>query len=308
MTLRIDSFILRVSHGSLRAQTRLFFDLFKLRIGLVIGFTALAGAGRDAGGPPVSAFGFLLLALAVPLASAAARAHSTSTSSAISTRTWRAHGGAPSSPAPCRARPRWLAAIIGSALLAVALAGIASNPIAALYTFLGAFFYGVVYTVWLKRRSGWNIVIGGLAGSFAVLAGAAAVAPGGALEPLPLRSRWCCSCGRRRTSGAWRSPSATTTQAAGVPMLPVVVGDARAARAVQGSAALLVASTLVPAIFGMGWLYLAAAVGGGGYLLLTSTQLGLAPNRRRAMVNFHATLIQLTVLLVAAIVDSAFRV
>ena len=35
----------------------------------------------------------------------------------------------------------------------------------------------MIYTVWLKRRSWWNIVIGGLAGSFAVLAGAAAVSP-----------------------------------------------------------------------------------------------------------------------------------
>ena len=43
---------------------------------------------------------------------------------------------------------------------------------------LGAFTYGVVYTVWLKRRTWWNIVVGGLAGSFAVLAGAGAVTPG----------------------------------------------------------------------------------------------------------------------------------
>ena len=43
--------------------------------------------------------------------------------------------------------------------------------------FLGAFTYGVVYTLWLKRRTWLNIVVGGLAGSFAVLAGAAAVNP-----------------------------------------------------------------------------------------------------------------------------------
>ncbi len=76
------------------------------------------------------------------------------------------------------------------------------------FVFLGAFTYGIVYTVWLKRRSTWNIVVGGLAGSFAVLAGAAAVDP---------RRRWCrpcwrscCSCGRRRISGASRPPRATT--------------------------------------------------------------------------------------------------
>jgi len=95
--------------------------------------------------------------------------------------------------------------------------------------------------------------------------------------------------------------------AAKVPMLPVVVGIERAARAVFAGAAMLVAASLVPALFGMGWLYLAAAIGGGGYFLMTSARLALAPNRRAAMVNFHASLIQLTLLLVAAIADAALH-
>ena len=65
---------------------------------------------------------------------------------------------------------------------------------------------------WLKRRTWLNIVIGGLAGSFAVLAGAAAVDAGRARRRCRSRSPWCCSCGRRRISGASRSPSATTTR------------------------------------------------------------------------------------------------
>ena len=51
------------------------------------------------------------------------------------------------------------------------------NPYSAFYNFLGALFYGGIYTIWLKRKSIWNIVIGGLAGSFATLAGSAAVDP-----------------------------------------------------------------------------------------------------------------------------------
>ncbi|MFL2844466.1 MAG: protoheme IX farnesyltransferase [Alphaproteobacteria bacterium] len=51
------------------------------------------------------------------------------------------------------------------------------NPYSCLYNFLGALFYGAIYTIWLKRKSIWNIVIGGLAGSFATLAGSAAVNP-----------------------------------------------------------------------------------------------------------------------------------
>ena len=62
--------------------------------------------------------------------------------------------------------------------IAVVSAGLATNWLAATFVFLGAFTYGVVYTLWLKRRTWLNIVVGGLAGSFAVLAGAAAVEPG----------------------------------------------------------------------------------------------------------------------------------
>ncbi len=303
MTPRFDIALLSAAHGSLRSRTRLFFDLFKLRIGLVIGFTAVTAAAVTPG-PALSGSGFLLLALAVTLASAAAGAFNQYVERDLDVHMGRTRRRAFVTGALV-AGPGWLAAIIGIGVLGVALAGVAFNAPTAVYTFLGAFTYGVVYTVWLKRRTWWNIVVGGLAGSFAVMAGAAAVAPDAALAPLPLAFAVVLFL--------WTPPHFWSLaiafrhdyEAARVPMLPVVVGDARAARAVQVSAALLVASSLVPAFLGMGWLYLAAAAGGGGYFLLTSTQLALEPTRRRAMVNFHASLIQLTVLLVAAIADRA---
>ena len=306
MISRIDATISRAPLCSLRARTGLFFDLFKLRIGLVIGFTAVAGAAVTPG-PAVSASGFLLLALAVTLASAAAGAFNQYVERDLDAKMVRTRRRA-FVTGRLVAGPQWLAAIFGIGLFGVALAGVAFNAGAALYTFLGAFTYGVVYTVWLKRRTWWNIVVGGLAGSFAVLAGAAAVAPGAALDPLPLAFAVVLFLWTPPHFWSLAIAFREDYEAARVPMLPVVVGDARAARAVQAGAALLVAASLVPVIFGMGWPYLTAAVGGGGYLLLTSTQLALAPTRRRAMVNFHASLIQLTLLLVAAIVDSAFRV
>lgn len=305
MTPGTEASLPRTNRIPIRAQARLFFDLFKLRIGLVIGFTAVAGAAVTPG-PAVSASDFLLLALAVTLASAAAGAFNQYVERDLDACMSRTRRRA-FVTGRLVAGPRWLAAIFGIGLLGVALAGVAFNTSTALYTFLGAFTYGFIYTVWLKRRTWWNIVIGGLAGSFAVLAGAAAVAPGGVLEPLPLAFAVVLFL--------WTPPHFWSLaiafrhdyEAAGVPMLPVVIGDARAARAVHAGAALLVASTLVPVYFGMGWLYLAAALGGGGYLLLTSAQLARAPDRRRAMINFHATLIQLTLLLVAAIADAALH-
>jgi protoheme IX farnesyltransferase len=305
MAPRLDATIVRAPYASLRERARLCFDLFKLRIGLVIGFTAVAGAAV-APGHGLSMPGFLVLMFAVTLASAAAGAFNQYAERDLDARMGRTRHRA-FVTGRLAAGPAWLAAILGIGLLGVVLAGVAFNSSAALYTFLGAFTYGVVYTVWLKRRTCWNIVIGGLAGSFAVLAGAAAAAQGGAGEPLPVAFAVVLFLWTPPHFWSLAIAFREDYEAARVPMLPVVVGDARAARAVLAGAALLVAASLVPALLGMGGIYLAAALGGGGYLWLTSAQLALAPTRRRAMINFHATLIQLTLLLGAAIVDSAFR-
>ena len=296
------------SHPAERAKApsavRRFFDLFKLRIGLVIGFTAVAGLAVTPG-PSLPGWQVLVLALAVTLASAAAGAFNQYVERDLDARMGRTRRRA-FVTGRLTAGPAWLAAIVAIGAAGVALAALAINVPAAVYTFLGAFTYGVVYTVWLKRRTAWNIVIGGLAGSFAVLAGAAAVTPD-TLGPLPLAFAvvlflwtpphfWSLAIAFREDYAA-----------AKVPMLPVVVGDARAARAVLVGAALLVAASLAPALLGMGALYLLAAVGGGAYLLRTSARLARAPDRRAAMVNFHASLIQLTLLLVAAVADAALH-
>jgi protoheme IX farnesyltransferase len=283
---------------------RLFFDVFKLRIGLVIGFTAVAGLAVTPG-PSLSGWRILALALAVTLASAAAGAFNQYVERDLDARMGRTRRRA-FVTGRLTAGPLWLATIVLIGVAGVALAAAAINVPAAVYTFLGAFTYGVVYTVWLKRRTWWNIVIGGLAGSFAVLAGAAAVAPD-APGPLPLAFAVVLFLWTPPHFWSLAIAFREDYEAAKVPMLPVIVGDARAARAVFAGAVMLVAATLVPALFGMGWLYLAAAVGGGAYLLTKSAQLALAPNRRAAMVNFHASLIQLTLLLVAAIADAALH-
>ncbi|HEX8010652.1 MAG TPA: heme o synthase [Casimicrobiaceae bacterium] len=282
-------------------QIALFFDLFKLRIGLVIGFTALAGLAVTPGAAPAP-WRVALLALAVTVASAAAGAFNQYVERDLDARMARTRAR-PFVTGTLRASPAWLALIVLMAAGAVALATLATNPLAALYTFAGAFVYGVVYTVWLKRRTWLNIVIGGLAGSFAVLAGAAAVTPD-RLDATPL---WLAV-----VLFLWTPPHFWSLaiacrkdyEAARVPMLPAVVGDAKAARAILTGTVLLVAASLVPAFYGLSWLYLAAAIAGGGYFLAKSAALARDPCRRTAMVNFHASLAQLTLLLSAAIADA----
>ena len=291
-----------MTYGPARASAvRLFFDLFKLRIGLVIGFTAVAGLAITPG-PSPGGWRVLALALAVTMASAAAGAFNQFVQRDLDAAMSRTRRRA-FVTGRLVAGPAWLAAIVVIGAAGVLLAALVANATAAVYTFLGAFTYGVVYTVWLKRRTWWNIVIGGLAGSFAVLAGASAVAPD-APGPLPLSLAvvlflwtpphfWSLAI-------AFRDDYA----AAKVPMLPVVVGIPRAARAVFAGAVLVVAASFVPALFGMGLVYLAAAAGGGGYLIVKAAALVRAPDRASALAAFHASLIQLTVLLVAAIADA----
>ena len=304
MTTRATAAMSPAGRRGISSAVRLFFDLFKLRIGLVIGFTAVAGLAITPG-PSPPGWQVLVLALAVTMASAAAGAFNQYVERDLDAQMGRTRRRA-FVTGRLTAGPRWLAAIIGIGAAGVALAAIAINVPAAIYTFLGAFTYGVVYTVWLKRRTWWNIVIGGLAGSFAVLAGAAAVTPD-SVGPMPLVFAVVLFLWTPPHFWSLAIAFREDYTAAKVPMLPVVVGDARAARAVLLGAAMLVAASLVPALLGMGWIYLAAALGGGAYLLSTSARLALAPNRRAAMVNFHASLIQLTLLLVAAIADAALH-
>jgi protoheme IX farnesyltransferase len=279
----------------------LFFDLFKLRIGLVIGFTALAGV-LVAPGPAPDGWRIALLIFAVVASSAAAGAFNQYVERDLDVQMARTKRRPFVTGRLVHSR-RWLAVIALMAGASVALAALVANSIAAFYTFAGAFVYGIVYTVWLKRRTPMNIVIGGLAGCFAVLAGAAAVVPGG-VGAVPL---WLAV-----VLFLWTPPHFWSLaiacradyEAAGVPMLPVVVGDARAARAVLAGTALLVAASLVPALVGLSWLYAITALASGGYFLWTSIALVRTPDRRMAMANFHASLVQLTLLLTAAIADA----
>ena len=283
---------------------RLFFDLFKLRIGLVIGFTAVAGFAVTPG-PETSGWQVLVLALAVTLASAAAGAFNQYVERDLDVRmrrtrrrafvTGRLHAG-----------PAWLAAIVAIAAAGVLLAYVAFNTSTAVYTFLGAFTYAVVYTVWLKRRTPWNIVIGGLAGSFAVLAGSAAVSPD-SMGAMPLAFAFILFLWTPPHFWSLAIACHDDYAAAGVPMLPVVVGDARAARAVFAGASLLVAASMIPLALGMGIVYFAGAAVGGAWLVAKAFALMRAPDRRTAMASFHASLIQLTLLLVAAIADASLH-
>ena len=277
--------------------------LFKLRIGFMIMITALVGLAVTPG-PALRWPSVLVLALAVLVASASAGLFNQYYERDVDRLMPRTRGRAFVTGAlPCT--PAWLLLIAALLCVAVAAAGWTLNPLSAACVFLGAFFYAVVYTVWLKRRSWLNIVIGGLAGSFAVLAGAAAVDP--AIGPLGMLLAAVLFLWTPPHFWSLAIANHAEYAAAGVPMLPVVVGTARAARIVLWSTVALASTALLPGLFGAGPVYLAGALAGGGFFVYSAWLLARAPSRKTAMAAFFASLVQLSLLLAAATLDSLLR-
>jgi heme o synthase len=292
--------------GTSRRGARVARDvisLFKLRIGVLIMVTALVGLAVTPG-TSLQAGQVLVLALSVLVASASAGAFNQYVehdSDRLMARTRRRAfvTGA------LTHRPAWLLLIGVLLAVSVAAAWFTLNAMAAMYVFLGAFFYAVVYTVWLKRRSAWNIVIGGLAGSFAVLAGAAAADP--TPGPLPLLLALVLFLWTPPHFWSLAIANKADYEAAGVPMLPVVVGTERAAWIVFASTAALVVASLLPLAFGAGPIYAVGAIGGGLHFLRKSWLLAKQPTRASAMGSFFASLVQLSALLIAATIDGLVR-
>ena len=155
--------------------------LCKPRIVLLLVVTGAAGAWKEAEASP-DALVLLTVVVAGALAAGGANAINQSLDADIDTVMRRTRVR----PVPARRMSARSAAIIGAVLVgaATALMALGANPLAAALTFAAAAVYVLVYTMLLKRRSWNNIVIGGAAGAFPPMIGAAAVA--GEVTPLGL--------------------------------------------------------------------------------------------------------------------------
>ena len=274
------------------AATRIVITLLKLRIGVAIAASALAGLaatrGEAAGAGEIAA-----LTLAVLGASGAAGAFNhyyERDSDRLMART----AGRPFASGQLKPGPVWPITFSALLLASIVLAWAAGGRMSALYVFLGAITYSLVYTVWLKRRTSWNIVVGGLAGSFAVLAGAAAIDP----EPQWVPSILAAVLFLWTPPHFWSLAAAKADDyaAAGVPMLPVIAPEREWTLAILAYTAMLAALSLAPLFFGMGWIYGLFAAAGGGWFLWKSWLLYRQPSRKAAMQNFLASLVQLLAL------------
>jgi protoheme IX farnesyltransferase len=191
---------------------------------------------------------------------------------------------------------------------AVAVLAMAANALAAGLLAFTIFFYVVIYTAWLKRRTPQNIVIGGAAGALPPVIGWAAATGGIGLEPLVLFAIvflwtpphfWALALNRRDDYAR-----------AGVPMLPVVAGHAATVRQILLYSFLQVPASLLPcalsfagALYGVtAWLLSMA-------FLVLAFRLGIGgeSDRRAAHRLFIFSITYLFLLFAALLVDHGSR-
>lgn len=244
-----------ISGRAAEARVEDYLALLKPRVMSLVVFTAFVGLLLAPGGinPFVGAIAILCIAIGAG-ASGALNMWYDADIDAVMSRT-------ANRPIPAGRIERDHALALGLVLSAfsVCLLGLATNWLAAGLLAFTIFFYAVIYTVWLKRSTPQNIVIGGAAGAFPPMVGWAAVTGTISVESIVLfliiflwtpPHFWALALYKQSDYGA-----------AGIPMLPNVAGKSATKLQILIYSVLLVASTLVPSFIGfMGPLYTAAAV------------------------------------------------
>jgi protoheme IX farnesyltransferase len=275
--------------------------LFKIRVVVLLLVAAVGGAFLAAGGWP-GAGTLVLLLVSGGSAAAGASAINQHLEKGLDARMERT-----------RKRPlaagslgqgRWVPYAGALMILLPSLAVLPFNPPLTLFLLLGAIIYIYVYTIWLKPRTPLNIVIGGAAGSAAVLSGSAAAGqwndPGAVILAL-LVFLWT-------PTHFWSLAIAYRDDYArgGFPMLPVQTTPQSASGwvLVHTAAAALAALALATRP-GLGWLYLAPVGLATAGLLGLSIRLVMAPSRQRALAVFHGSNLYLALAILTICLDTA---
>ena len=178
-----------------------------------------------------------------------------------------------------------------------------ANLLAACLAALGFVWYTVVYTIWLKRRSPQNIVIGGAAGAIPPLVGWAAVT--GSVAPAALYLFAIVFYWTPPHFWALSLLMKDEYARVGVPMMPVVHGEVETRRQIVLYTFLLTFLTLLPFVFGFfGVIYAVFAVGLGGWFIVLSLRLQRNADRKSALRTYLYSLAYLAVLFVAMVLDA----
>ncbi len=179
------------------------------------------------------------------------------------------------------------------------------NPVATFFIALGIFFYVIVYTVWLKRINTSNIVIGGFAGSAASMAGWAAAT--GSMDILGLLVGMLVFAWTPSHFWCLAMKIKDDYEAAGVPMLPVVIGMQKTSKYILANTIILLPYSLMLYAFGMGIVYIIIAAFSGGLMLAYHYKLTKNPTPDFAWKAYKVTAPYLTIIFVGIALDAAFH-
>jgi protoheme IX farnesyltransferase len=203
-----------------------------------------------------------------------------------------------------RVSPR--AAVTYGASLGIAsvlLLALAVNPLAAALSASGFLGYVFVYTIWLKRSTPQNIVIGGAAGAVPPLVAWAAVT--GRLELTALYLFAIVFYWTPPHFWALSLLMKDEYARVGVPMMPVVRGETETRQLIVLYTVLLVALTLMPVVFGyFGLIYGAIAAALGGVFISLSLRLWREAQRSSALRTYLFSLAYLALLFCAMVLDA----
>ncbi|MFP6627642.1 MAG: heme o synthase [Myxococcota bacterium] len=282
---------------------RNYVDLTKPRLLPLVLFTGLPVMGMAAGGWPP--FGFVVLTLfGIALAASSANtlnAYIERDLDAVMERT--------------RARPLPAGRIAPGAALGFGLAlGVVATAL--LYVLAGApaagvcvasiLFYVFVYTIWLKPRSSWNVVIGGAAGAAAPLI--ADVAVNGSIGPAGLLLFGVVFFWQPPHVWAIALYRKADYEAAGIPMLPSVIGDHPTRWRMLWYTIGLVPVTLAPVALGLlGWVYGTVAVVMNAWFLWAAVEVLREQDDASAQAMFRVSLAYLFALFLAMLADLAWK-
>ncbi|MFN0145911.1 MAG: heme o synthase [Dehalococcoidia bacterium] len=193
---------------------------------------------------------------------------------------------------------------IGLGVLAFAFLWLTTTFAAACLALAALLFYVFVYTVWLKRRTPQNIVIGGAAGAFPPMVGWAAVTGDVALASVVMFAIIFFWTPAHFWALALRLKD--DYQDAGVPMLPVTDGpEVTRVQIVRYSVLLVVVSMLLGPAAELGWTYLGAALVLGAAFVLFAVRLWRRPATVSPMTLYKYSLLYLAALFIAMGIDAA---
>ena len=200
------------------------------------------------------------------------------------------------------------ALVFGFTLTAASFAMLwgAGNLLAAVLAFAGLVFYVIVYTLFLKRRTWQNIVIGGAAGAFPPLVGWAAVH-----NDLSALAWYLFAIIFVWTPVHFWALALLIKEdyaAAGVPMLPVVRGERFTVGQIGLYTGITVGASALPALMpDVGWIYASGALILNLVLITRSVQLYRTPDRPRASSLFHYSMLYLALLFLFLAVDRSMH-